>query len=132
MTLIAKDTDYAIRALCFLARNDGDPISVAEISEELQISYAFLRKIMQSLHKKGILTASKGKGGGFSLNQPAEQISLLDVIQVFQGSLSLKNCQIKQKPCPEIGACRLHKELESIEHYAHRTLGALTIKDLLV
>ena len=132
MTLIAKDTDYAIRALCFLARKDGHAVSVAEISEELQISYSFLRKIMQILHKNGILTALKGKGGGFSLNQPAEQISLVDVIQVFQGPISLKNCQIKQRPCPEVKTCRLHKKLEEIENYAYRTLHALTIKDLLL
>lgn len=130
--LIAKDTDYAIRALRFLARKDDHTASVAEISEELRISYSFLRKIMQILHKSGILSALKGKGGGFSLNQPAEQISLVDVIQVFQGPFCLMNCQLKQRPCPNIGTCRLHEKLEDIENYAYRTLHTLTIKDLLL
>ena len=54
MTLITKDTDYAIRSLVFLAKNQGEPASVAEISKALNISYTFLRKIMQALNKKGL------------------------------------------------------------------------------
>ena len=46
MKLINRDTDYAIKALMRIARNDSGKISVSQLSRELGIPYSFLRKIL--------------------------------------------------------------------------------------
>lgn len=131
MTLITKDTDYAIRALGYLAKHPGKPASVTEISKALKISYTFLRKILQILTKHGILQSVKGKGGGFSLNQTAEEIFVKDIMKIFQGSLDLKNCRVKQHICPNVKTCPLRKRVEEIENYARYVLQSVTIQSLV-
>ncbi len=131
MTLITKNTDYAIRSLCFLAKKKGEPASVAEISKTLNISYTFLRKIMQELNKKGILCSVKGKGGGFALKKTANEIFVNDIIHIFQGPIQLRNCGIKHHICPDFKSCLLRSKIEEIETYAHKVLGSVTITSLL-
>ena len=55
MKLITRDTDYAIRALCFIARFKKKIVSVSELVKVLKIPRPFLRKILQTLNKKRIL-----------------------------------------------------------------------------
>ncbi len=131
MTLITKDTDYAIRALCYLARHPERPASVPEISKALKISYTFLRKILQILTKHEILRSVKGKGGGFSLNQAANKIFVNAIITIFQGPLDFKNCRVKQYICPDVKTCPLRKKVEEIENYARYVLQSVTIQSLI-
>lgn len=130
-TLITKDTDYAIRALCFLAEHHAETAAVIEISEKLKVSYSFLRKIMQDLNRQGILRSTKGKGGGFALNKAANEIFVMDVIDIFQGPINMKRCRVKHSICPEIENCALRRTVEEIEEYARTTLQSMTIKGLL-
>ena len=62
MKLITRDTDYAIRALCFIAK-EQDTISVAQLVNRMRMPRSFLRKLLQVLSSKGILVSIKGKGG---------------------------------------------------------------------
>lgn len=88
MKLITRDTDYAVRALCFIAENKGKIVSVSELVKVLKIPRPFLRKLLQILHRKRILKSFKGRGGGFQLAIPAERIYLVDLIKFFRGPYS--------------------------------------------
>ncbi len=131
MTLITKNTDYAIRALCFLAEHQRKTVSALEISRALEVSYSFLRKIMQALHKGGILRSTKGKGGGFSLSKMPDEIFVMTVIDIFQGPILMKNCAMQRSICPNLHHCALRNTIESIEKYARSTLQSVTIGSLL-
>ena len=85
MKLITRDTDYAVRAVCFITKQKGKLVSASQLVDELKVPYSFLRKQLQLLNKKGILKSYKGKGGGFQLGVPAGKIYLTDLIKVFQG-----------------------------------------------
>ena len=65
MKLITRDTDYAVRALCFIGQRQKRLISASELVANLKIPRPFLRKILQTLNREGILNSYKGKGGGF-------------------------------------------------------------------
>jgi len=131
MTLITKDTDYAIRALCFLAKTSHEPHSVKELSKGLHISYPFLRKIMQALTKHGFLRSVKGKGGGFTLTRSPQEIFITQIIDLFQGPIQLKNCRIKHLMCPDFQHCLLRENISNIETYAQQVLKSVTIQSLL-
>jgi len=130
MKLITRDTDYAVRALVFLAHRKGI-IPVGELASELGISHSFLRKICQILSKHNILTSHKGKGGGFSLTVQPEEIYLTDLITMFRGPFTLEKCIFIQKMCPERNTCILRKELEGIESYVTSRLRSITIDYLI-
>lgn len=130
MKLITRDTDYAVRAVSFLAASKKEVVSAAELQKNLKIPRPFLRKILQVLNKEGLLISYKGKGGGFSLANPTDKIFLADLIRIFQGSLRLNECILARKVCPNVRRCILKKELDGIERYVISKLKSINIASL--
>ncbi|MDP3730054.1 MAG: Rrf2 family transcriptional regulator [Candidatus Omnitrophota bacterium] len=131
MKLISRNTDYAIRALCYMAAREKDTLSVTELVEALRIPRPFLRKILQALNKKGILKSRKGMDGGFSLARKSDKIYLVDLIEAFQGPLKLNECLFKKKVCPDRNSCWLKSKIDSIERYVVSELKPVSIKTIL-
>jgi Rrf2 family protein len=131
MKLITRQTDYALRALCFIFENRKKIISAAELVDELKIPRPFLRKILQKLNKKGILKSYKGTGGGFLVAKPANRIFLADLIEIFQGPLKLNECFFKKLKCPNTQACSLRGKINRIERFIVKELREITVESLL-
>jgi Rrf2 family protein len=130
MKLITRDADYAIRALVFMARHQDKVTSVGTLNKALKIPWPFLRKLLQALNKKGLLVSHKGIGGGFRLRRRPEEISLVDLIKIFQGRFSLNQCFFKHLPCPRQKTCLLKKKVSAIERYVFRQLKGVTVASL--
>jgi len=131
MKLITRDTDYALRALCFIAKCKKKIVPVSELVKELKIPRPFLRKILQVLNKKKVLRSYKGQGGGFLLVLPAERIFLADLIKIFQGPLRLNECFFKKVACPNNKTCALKKRIDTLEKYILKELNSVTLASLL-
>ncbi len=131
MKLITRDTDYALRAICFIAKAKNRKISVSDLVKALNMPRPFLRKILQTLSNKGILCSCKGLGGGFILSKPIDKIFLMDLVLIFQGPLKLNECFFKKKKCPNETTCPLKKKISNIEKYVIRELNSITIASLL-
>ena len=131
MRLVNRDTDYAIRAICFIAQSTKKIISVSELVKALKVPRSFLRKILQLLNKKKLLKSYKGQGGGFSLLVPVHKVFLLDLIEIFQEDFKLNECFLKKDICPNTRKCQLKDKLDRIENYVLKELKAITIADLL-
>ena len=131
MKLITRDTDYAIRALCAIARLEKKVTSVKELVEKLKMPKPFLRKILQVLNKKGILKSFKGKGGGFSLSKSSDKIFVIDVVEAFQGSIELSEHIFKKRRCNNIPKCFLKKKLDDLEKHIISELSSISIKCLM-
>jgi Rrf2 family protein len=131
MKLIARSTDYALRALCFIFEKKKKIITATELVGELEIPRPFLRKILQRLNEKKILKSYKGAGGGFLVAKPAEKIFLADLIEIFQGPLKLNECFFKKLKCPNIKTCLLRAKIKKLERYVIKELRGITIESLL-
>ena len=132
MKLINKDTDYAVKALLWIARKGGGQVSAAELSRELDIPHPFLRKILRILGSERIVTSSRGKGGGFALALPPEKIYLTDLIRILQGPVSLAECIFKEKVCLDVGTCPLRKKILKLQKSVILELKHITLASLLV
>lgn len=131
MKLINRDTDYAIRALCHIAKRKNDITSAQSLVRCLKIPRPFLRKILQNLNKKGFLKSYRGKGGGFFLARPPEKIFILDLIKLFQGPFNLSEHILRKVTCPHIKKCVLKKKLDAIQLYISKELKSVTIASLM-
>ena len=129
--LINRNTDYAVRALCLMAKEKERVVSVPELVQRLKIPRPFLRKILQILNKEGLLVSKKGKAGGFKLALAPEGIFLKDLIEIFQGPLKLNECLFKKRICPERNTCALKRKIGSIERRVVSELKSVTIRSLL-
>jgi len=130
MKLITRDTDYAIRALCFIAKNKRR-ISAQDLVEELKIPRPFLRKILQALNKEGVLNSCKGQGGGFDLAIATSEISLLSLVRIFQGPFKLNVCTFRKNICPDTKLCKVKKKIDKIQEYVSNELREVTIASLI-
>jgi Rrf2 family protein len=131
MKLINRDVDYAARALVFMARANKPTVSVAQMQDQVGVARPFLRKIMQKLHKAGILHAVKGKGGGFALARRPENITLAGLVETLQGPLKLNDCVFRKKICQNHGACILRHKIAAIETRMLSDIQGITVRDLI-
>jgi len=129
--LITRNTDYAVRALCCIAEQKQEVISADQLVKSLKMPRPFLRKILQTLNKEGLLNSSKGKGGGFTLIISPEKITLTDVMKIFQGPLKLNECKFRKSDCPYISDCFLKKKIDEIEKEVIAKLKAITITSII-
>lgn len=131
MKLLNREVDYAVRALVLMARNNRPTVSVAQMQGEVGVNRPFLRKILQKLHKAGILQASKGKGGGFNPARAPENIRLSDLITALQGPLKLNDCFFRKKLCQNHPTCLLRRRVGEVELRLAAEMERITIKDLI-
>jgi len=130
LKLITRDTDYAIRALCYIAKQNKEIVSVTELVKKLKVPRPFLRKILQILNTKGILESYRGLGGGFKLLRSANKIFIVDLIIIFQGSFNLNECFFKKMICPHKKDCQLKKKIDDIEKVVLLKLKTISIASL--
>jgi Rrf2 family protein len=128
--LLTRNTDYAVRALLAMAARKSI-VTVPDLVAELKIPQPFLRRILQRLTKAGVLESLKGKGGGFVLKRAPANISLVDLMSIFQGPVQLNECLFKKKVCPNRTTCPLRSEISEIEDFTFTKLQSVTIAKLL-
>lgn len=131
MKLITRDTDYALKSLCYLAKQNGRVVSVNELTSQLHIPRAFLRKVLQTLTQKGHLRSYKGQGGGFSLSKPPGKICVTDVMSIFQRDWNSDTCFIGKEVCPDRATCLLRKKLALICGFVTGQLHETSLKELI-
>jgi Rrf2 family protein len=114
-----------------MAEKNGEIISAAELSNELQISWSLIRRILQELNKKGFVRSYKGKGGGFIIESDPQDIFVLELMKIFQGPLSFNRCGVNNQSCSNMTECQLRKKISDIEEYVTSELKPVTIDSLV-
>ncbi|MDR1893924.1 MAG: Rrf2 family transcriptional regulator [Spirochaetales bacterium] len=97
---------YGLRAVINLASRDaGALVSIRSIAEEEGIPQEFLEQIFFKLRKKGIVSSSRGAGGGFRMALLPEEISVLDILDAAGEEISLSPCSASEKTCQNFKPC---------------------------
>jgi len=129
--LITRATEYAIRALLYLAKQaKGEIVLKKDICSTQDITPAFLTKILQPLIKEGIVGSQRGVGGGFYLLKDPEEVTLLDVVKAEEGPLYLNYCVAQQGICKKDVFCPVHGAWHEIRNELMGTLGRYSFADL--
>ncbi len=90
---ISTKIRYGTRAMLELALNYGKgPVDLKEIAKKEDISLKYLEQVIVPLKAAGLLKATRGSRGGYSLAKPPSEISLSDVVKVLEGPIELVNC----------------------------------------
>ncbi len=130
MKLITRNTDYALRALCYIAKRK-EVVSADELVKKLGVPRQFMRKILQQLNKKKILESYKGQGGGFKLRKLPGKIYMIEIMRIFQGNAGFNGCFLKKDICPNKGKCVLRKKIHAIEESVFKQLREINIAALI-
>ena len=129
---LTKQTNYAVRMLMYCAANGDNLSRIPEIAKAYGVSELFLFKILQPLHKAGIVATVRGRNGGIRLARPADKISLFDVVRVTEDNFSMAECfEADVTECPLVDSCGLNSALRKALNAFFDVLAQYSIDDLV-
>ena len=106
-------------------------MSVAEIAEEEDIPYSFARSIQNDLTKAGLVKTVRGAQGGLVLNCDPETVTLLEVLEVLQGPVSIAICTVDPCFCHKSEGCGFHSVWHGADKLLNEYFESITLSDLL-
>ena len=83
---------YGLRACLILAENTDTPVSAATLERETAVSGKYLEKIMRMLSSRGIVTATRGQSGGYSLSRPPREVGVGEIVRALEDDLEVADC----------------------------------------
>jgi Rrf2 family iron-sulfur cluster assembly transcriptional regulator len=131
MDIIRRNTDYALRAAVELADRFGcEPVATKQIADRRKIPYQLACKLLQRLHKAGIVKSEMGPAGGFTLGRNPSKITVLQVVEAIQGPVLLSQCVVSKSFCGLSQCCPVNSELGRLQSKIKAFLNGLTLKHL--
>ncbi len=130
--VITRATEYAVRAIIFLAQQPRESIVLKkDICRTQEVTPAFLTKIFQPLIKAGIVNSQRGVGGGFLLAKDPSQVTMLDILEAEEGKLKLNHCLIDADFCQRDAYCSAHEVWHDAQREMAKVLKSYSIADLV-
>jgi Rrf2 family protein len=136
---LSEGVEWALHCTWTLAAApSAGPVSTRRLAEFYDLPAPYLAKVLNSLVRAGVLTATSGPRGGFRLARPASEITAADVLEAVEGRGHLFSCtEIRQRgPVPLTGAacrtpCGISRLMDRAELAWRAELAATTIADLV-
>jgi Rrf2 family protein len=134
MHLFAQE-EYGLRCMLQVARNGGqEPLSIPQIADAEGLSTEYAAKLLRTLRQGGLLTSSRGAGGGYRLARPASEITAWDVIEVLGGSFFPESfCEAhpgQLRDCVRSSNCSVRALWHKVEGAVRGILSRVTLADM--
>ena len=127
--MISQTVEYALRAVVHLASKSPAAETTQEIAEATRVPRAYLSKVLQSLGRAKLVSSQRGLGGGMTLTRPAEEITILEVVNAVEPIQRIHTCPLGLS-AHGVRLCPLHRRLDnalaSVEAaFEHTTLAEI-------
>ena len=124
-------SQYAIRILSYIADHKEKTLfSATELSNELNIPYKFLTKIMTELVKVDFIESTRGRVGGFKLKKDAKEIKVDDILNIFNDSIKDEECILGIGFCNGVCKCALHDQWMEPKLLIQKMFRESTLEDI--
>ena len=133
MRQLSKRTQYSLRALYALARNHGQgPTLITQLAQDEHIPKKFLEQILLSLKSTGIVSSKKGKGGGYFLVRPPDEVTVGSVIRMIEGPLAPLPCASETRfrkcdECIDVETCGTRMVMREVRDAIAKILDHTTL-----
>lgn len=112
MFKISRLTDYGVVLLCHLAESYGKnspPSSARDLARASGLPLPTVSKLLKILAKNKVIVAHRGALGGYELVQPPEKVSVLSLIEAFEGKPATTACMTQIPSNCAVDASCAHK-----------------------
>ena len=133
MKLTAR-SEYALLALVYLARHENEGfISIDNIAKAQGIPPKFLEQLMLALKRAHFVRSTKGQRGGYALAKAPNQITLAEVVRLFDGALAPTESVSENfyESTPIEKEKKLTSVFKDIRDYVSKKLEKTTIGDVM-
>jgi Rrf2 family transcriptional regulator, nitric oxide-sensitive transcriptional repressor len=128
--MFSQTVEYALRAMVVLANAPDNPQTAQSIAATAKLPIDYLFKVMQSLGKAGLVSAQRGKHGGFMLARDPVSLTILDVVNAVDPIRRIDSCPLNLKS-HEMRLCALHRHLDSALALVEHAFSSTSLADLL-
>lgn len=131
---LTNRSEYALLALVYLARQDPNQyVTIETIALAQGIPPKFLEQLLLTLKRAHLLRSAKGHFGGYALAKSPEEITLAEVIRIFDGALAPTGSvsEYFYEPTPIEKEKNLVKVFRTIRDFISDTLENTTLADVM-
>ncbi|MBR6258182.1 MAG: Rrf2 family transcriptional regulator [Lachnospiraceae bacterium] len=131
--MISTKGRYAIRVMLDIAQNDdGSYIPLKDIAERQDLSKKYLEIIAKELVAGGLLIGASGKGGGYRLSRTPDKYTILEILELMEGTLSPVVCLADKKyKCNRRKKCETLPMWQEFDNLVHDFFNRKKLSDLL-
>lgn len=130
MLRISKMTDYGVVVLNKMVDAGAVRLSTEDLVQATKLAVPTIRRVMKALSDGGLVIAQRGAKGGYRLARAAEQIRIIDVVQAFEGPVSLTECTSDDVQCEIMDSCTLSSNWNGINQLLVQVLSSISLQDL--
>jgi Rrf2 family protein len=127
--MLPKTSEYALRAVVWLASEPGRPASADRLAEQTNVPRRYLYKVLHELVVRGLVSSQPGPGGGYALSGRPEKLTILDVVNAVTPLERIRSCPLGLPSHTSL--CPLHRKLDQVYAASEEALGRVTIARLL-
>lgn len=130
--IFSASATHALRAMAWLAEHEGDGAMLGrDLARQVKVPAHYLSKVLATLARSGVLTATRGVRGGYRLARPASRIRLIDVVGPFEGPRARPGCLMRPgQPCTDSAACSAHRRWGKVNDVFQQFLEKTTVADI--
>jgi Rrf2 family nitric oxide-sensitive transcriptional repressor len=132
MFRVNRQTDYAVRVVLALAKMpQGTRMTTAEIGQQMLIPPSLLQRIVAGLANGGFIKTQPGRDGGLTLAFLPDQITLLQIVEHFEGPLVISDCILKEGDCPFENKCPVSCQWWYLNDLLRNEMKRITFQQLV-
>jgi len=141
MQKLNKKVEYALMALKHF-RDNGLSIQSAEKTDEIVMSakqiaeathapYEVTARVLQVLSSNGILKSAYGTQGGYKLGKNLDQVSVLDLMNMIEGSTDVAKCLSDEKECDLSKTCTIISPVQNLNRKVQKFYSSISLNEVL-
>ena len=128
---LSTRTRYGIRALVDMAGQASEgPVQLKDIAWRQEISVKYLEQIFAQLRAAGLVRGLRGPRGGYLLGKPPQSMTIREVVEALDGSLSLVDCVDDKSTCKSSEGCAARALWTQISDGLRQNLSSFSIADM--
>jgi len=122
---------YAVTAILDLAfHSTSGPVTLSDISKRQDISLSYLEQLFTRLRKQELVRSTRGPGGGYSLNRPANEIAVAEVVFAVDEVVDTTRCSGANN-CHDGQQCLAHELWDDLSQQIYGFLDEISLQDLM-
>ena len=122
---------YAVTAILDLAfHSRSGPVTLSDVSKRQDISLSYLEQLFTRLRKQKLVRSTRGPGGGYSLNRPANEIAVAEIVAAVDETVDTTRCSGANN-CHEGQQCLAHELWDDLSQQIYGFLNEINLQDLM-
>ena len=130
MIRMSKLADYGTVVMAQMAQEPERLQSTAQIAARTRLPVTTVSKVLKLLAKHVLVTAERGKHGGYRLSRQPAQISVAEIIDAVDGPFGLTECAAGSGLCTLESSCALNRHWRRISQLVRGAVESVTLDQL--